>query len=220
MYAVVKGLKINWASLIYSIMKTRPTTFLPYGKSVTIILRAFQVSLIGSTRLVYTGTTDYTTVKRMKLEDGDKREDNQESQTQPQDLPSSSTTTRAKITIENVYAEQVLIRAEPKKKFEFVEKVSEKVDSMFEEIIAQISSLKSEKTSTQEEVQKENISKGKELMVIEDQTELDQTETIVNEEQSSLGKQTESVINEFQTEPVINEEPSGLKVRTQGEQEK
>lgn len=206
-YTVVKSLKVNWASLVYSIMKTRPTTFLPYGKYVTMILTSFKVPFTASLKQVFVGTIDYTTVKRMKLVDRDDREDNQEDQTQSQDLPSSSTS-RAKITLENVYdeqallrgeqviirAEHVLIRTELKKMFEFVEKMSEKVDSKFEEIIAQINSLKSEKNSTQEDVQEKRnstqedvqeviISKGKEIIINEGHTE-PETEPVTNIEPS------------------------------------
>ena len=55
-------------------MKTRPSTFLPFSKSITLILRTYKISLAGERKRIFDGIIDYTIVKRTGLEKNEEKE--------------------------------------------------------------------------------------------------------------------------------------------------
>ena len=95
MYAIVKHLEVNRARVIYEFIKTKPTTFLAFPKSITKLLWANKISLSGKGKNCE-AIIDYTTLKRMGLNRDENKEgdpeETPERQVTQHTQPSSSTT--------------------------------------------------------------------------------------------------------------------------------
>src|SRR5436190_11666150 len=67
MYAIVKHLEVNWARVIYEFIKTKPSHFLAFPKSIIKLLKANKISPTGKGKICE-AIIDYTTLKRMGLD--------------------------------------------------------------------------------------------------------------------------------------------------------
>src|SRR5436189_553280 len=66
MYAIVKHLEVNWARVIYETIKTKPSTFLAFPKSIIKLLKANKISLTRKGKTCE-AVIDYSMIKRMGL---------------------------------------------------------------------------------------------------------------------------------------------------------
>ena len=74
MYAIVKHLEVNWARVIYEFIKTKPSHFLAFPKSIIKLLKVNKISPTGKGKICE-AIIDYTTLKRMGLDRGEDREE-------------------------------------------------------------------------------------------------------------------------------------------------
>ena len=141
MYAIVKHLEVNWARVIYETIKTIPSTFLAFPKSIIKLLKANKISLTRKEKTCEV-VKDYSMIKRMGLDREDRNEELEETPETPvasHTEPSSSTT--QEISNATIFSQNVVILEQLKKMSEdfkvFSETVSircDKLDSRNEEI--------------------------------------------------------------------------------------
>ena len=94
MYAIVKHIEVNWARVIYEIIKTKPSHFLSFPKTIIKLLKANKISLSGKGK-THEKVIDYSMIKRMGLDREDRDEEDEENPETPMPSntqPSSSTT--------------------------------------------------------------------------------------------------------------------------------
>ena len=142
MYAIVKHTKVNWARVIYEFIKTKPSHFLPFPKSIIKLLRANKISLSGKGKNCE-AVIDYSMIKRMGLDRGEDREEEDEEDPETP-MPSNtqpSSSTIQEVSIATISSQNIVILEQLKKMSEdfkvFSETVSarcDKLDSKNEEI--------------------------------------------------------------------------------------
>jgi hypothetical protein len=67
-YAIMANVKVNWASVMFDVLKRIPTTFLPFGCFLTKIFDHFKVDLESEKNMIeFNEIMDLTMVTRMKL---------------------------------------------------------------------------------------------------------------------------------------------------------
>src|SRR5436189_4869682 len=142
MYAIVKHLSVNWARVIYEFIKTKPSHFLAFPKSIIKLLKVNKISPTGKGKICE-AIIDYTTLKRMGLDRGEDREEeleeNPETPVASNTQPSSSTT--QEVSNATIFSQNIVILEQLKKMSEdfkvFSETISarcDKLDSRNEEI--------------------------------------------------------------------------------------
>ena len=73
MYAIVKHTKVNWARVIYEIIKTKPSHFLSFSKTIIKLLKANKI-LPTEKGKTCEAVIDYSMIKRMGLDREDRDE--------------------------------------------------------------------------------------------------------------------------------------------------
>src|SRR3954463_14571768 len=141
MYAIVKHIKVNWARVIYEIIKTKPSHFLSFPKTIIKLLKANKISLSGKGK-THEKVIDYSMIKRMGLDREDRDEEDEENPETPvasNTQPSSSTT--QEVSNATIFSQNIVILEQLKKMSEdfkvFSETISarcDKLDSRNEEI--------------------------------------------------------------------------------------
>jgi hypothetical protein len=67
-YAIMANIKVNWASVMFEVLRRYPTTFLPFGAFLTTIFKHFKVDLESEKTVIeFNEIIDHTIVARMKL---------------------------------------------------------------------------------------------------------------------------------------------------------
>ena len=135
MYAIVKHLEVNWARVIYEFIKTKPSHFLAFPKSIIKLLKANKISPTGKGKICE-AIIDYTTLKRMGLDRGEDREEELEEDPEtpmPSNTQPSSSTTQ-EVSIATISSQNIVILEQLKKMSEdfkvFSETMTARVDKL------------------------------------------------------------------------------------------